>query len=117
MNLRKLLQGPSRVTTEMGTRQELIRLAPLRAEPEFRKVSISYAPMTVRRSFLFPWQADEVLESWDITAKISLRDGQTFRVSKLVRLDFEKAMELMMLEVVKAATLEKMQQLQARRVG
>lgn len=107
MTFRKLLEGPFRITTTIGKREEVIRLAPKRVEPEFRKIDISYSPVTVRKSYLFPWREDQVTECLSITATLRLRDGKTFRSSKLMRLDFQRAVEFVMLEVVKEATMYK----------
>lgn len=117
MNLLRLLEGPSWVTCVHGPTQEIIRLAPGRAEPEFRKVNIAYSPVTVTCHFLFPWLKPLVTESWNVTATIRLRDGRRYVISKLVRLDFNRAVEFVMLETVKVATMDKLKQIEARLVG
>lgn len=117
MKISLLLQGFSRITTMIGQKEEIIRLAPnVRLEPECRKVTIAYAPVTVRRSYLLPFIKDEVIESWDIQATIRRKDGRVYRVSKLVRTDFNRAIEVAMLEVVKQATLDELQRVR-RSVG
>ena len=114
MTLQSLLDGPSYVTTTFGQRHEIIRLASRRVEPEFRKVNISYALVTTQRRFLFPWKVDRVMECWDIAATLRLKDGRVFSKKQLVSLNFDRAVELMMLEVVKQATLDKSKKYQAR---
>jgi hypothetical protein len=114
MTLQSLLDGPSHVTTTFGERHEIIRLASGRIEPEFRKVNISYALVTTQRRFLFPWKEDRVMECWDITATLRLKDGRVFCKKQLVSLNFNRALELMMLEVVKLATLDKTKRYQDR---
>lgn len=114
MNLQKLLDGPTKVRTKIGPVSKLIRLVPGVIDPEFRKVNIEWSPVTVRRTFLYPWKQDQVLESFDIRATLCLKNGKVYEATRLVRLDFDRSVEMMMLEVVKRATLDKAERLAQR---
>ncbi len=114
MNLQKLLDGPTKVSTKIGPLTKLTRLAPPYVDREFRSVEIEFSPVRVTRSFLYPWRRDQVLDSWDIRATIRRKNGPPITVNRLVRLDRDASIEMMMLDVVKQAVLQKAQQLEAR---
>lgn len=113
MNLQMLIDGPSRVTNEFGSTTELIRVMP-RVDREFRKVYVSVTPMTTKQKFLYPWREDKVLQSWDMTATLVLKNGRRFTVSKLVRMDFDRGVEMVALQVVREATIDKLKAVEAR---
>lgn len=114
MNLQKLLDGPTKIVTKFGPSNKIIRLAPGKVDPKFRAVNITYTPVTVRRTFLWPWREDQVLHSWDITATLRPRDGGLYTSTKLVRMDLEKGIEMLMLDVVSQALRGAATQIQAR---
>lgn len=114
MNLQKLLDGPTKISTKFGPVNKIIRLAPGKVDPQFRKVDISYSPVTVTRTFLYPWREDQVLHSWDITATLRPKSGGLFTSTKLVRMDLERGIEMLMLEVVSQGLREASKQVQAR---
>ncbi|WJJ55206.1 hypothetical protein [Xanthomonas phage RTH11] len=111
MNLNQLLEGPSRVRTSFGAATEVIRLVKNTA-PEFRKVRVTVAPVTIRRKFLYPWLKDQVVEGWDVTATLQLKGGRKYTTSKILRLSLEHSMEMVSLEVARMATMEKLKQVQ-----
>lgn len=111
MNLNQLIEGPSRIVNTFGATTEVLRVLP-RVSREFRMVRVQVTPMTTTRKFLYPWRAAQVVESWDMTATLQLKDGRKYTCTKIVRLSHEKAMEMVSLEVVRAATIDNLKQVQ-----
>lgn len=114
MNLKTLLEGSSVRTTTYGPECEIIRMIPRLTDPEFRKVKITYAQVTVRQTFAYPWKDDVISKGWDVRAQIILKDGRTFSARLVSWLDFYRSIELVALEAVKKATLAKVHTLEAR---
>ncbi len=113
MNLQQIIEGPSRITNVFGDTVELLRVFP-RAPRDMRKVRIEATLMTTTRKFLYPWHADQVLESWDMTATLELKDGRKFTSTKTIRMSFERGLELVGMEVIHAATIDNLRQIRQR---
>lgn len=110
MNLKRLLDGPSKINTNIGPENEIIRIAPQLVERDFKRIFVRYREVTISRSFLFPWRKGITLKAWEIEATIRLKNGTSHTVHKVMQLPFERAVHTATLEVQKQATLHRMGQ-------
>jgi hypothetical protein len=117
MTLLTVLNGLSKRKVSFGNRYDIIRLLPSFVEPEFRSVYVSYRLVTTHCKYWFPWKADHIEESWDITATLRLKDGQVFSVRRFLNLKHPHSIEIVALEVVRQATVAKLQHCETRLTG
>ena len=111
MNLKRLLDGPSKVNTNIGPEHEIIRIAPQLVERDFKRIFVCFREVTINRSFFYPWRKNIKLKAWEIQATIRLKNGTSHSVHKVMQLDFERAVNTAVLEVQKQATLHRLAQI------
>lgn len=107
MKLNRLLDGPSRITTTLGTPTEITRLAPRCIDKDLRVVHLRTRSVSTVRAFLYPWRRNIEIAAWEVEASITTR-GETYVSQKVIKGDYERAVQTVILEVQKKAVLARL---------
>ncbi len=112
MKLSRLLDGPSKIITTLGNVIAFERIAPRYVERDLRCVEIRARSINTTRKFLFPWRRSICLEAWEVEAAIRVKGGPTYVCNKVLNMNFDRAVDMVVLEVQKQATLHRLSQVQ-----
>lgn len=108
MKLRRLLDGPSKITVTLGEAITFERIAPGYVERDLRRVDVRVYSVKATRKFLFPWRRPIHLEAWVVQASIHVKGGPTYTCNKVLKMNFDHAVDMAVLEVQKQATLDRL---------
>lgn len=110
MKLLKWLRGPSSVSTGFSDYTEFTPIESARLKGHVRKVVIGGRQCVLRRTYLFPWQKEEVNPLWLMEGRGELNDGSVISVSMALPGDFERARKLTLAKLLDTAVALKLAQ-------
>lgn len=94
MNLPKFLRGPFTQSVKVGAAALVERMITNRNFRPVRRVVITYTPVSVVRTYLFPWMGtQEVTTLWNMVIETKLNDGRTFTYMHVSQTSLELALD------------------------